>query len=116
MLVDNGSTDRTLEWASSSDDRVTVLKCSLDYKIFQVPIKMWLTSRFSGKGWCLVADIDEYFDFPRSREVRLHLFLNYLNAKDYSGVACQTVDLFSDRPLAEWPESGQELRGAMCVV
>ena len=114
VLVDNASTDRTIETACESDDRVSVLSCRLDYKAFQIPIKLWLTSRFGREGWCLVADIDEYFDYPQARQIDLGSFLAYLNANDFSGVACQSVDLFSDRLLTEWPESGEDLR-SQCV-
>jgi hypothetical protein len=110
VLVDNGSTDRTLEAACRSADRVSVLSCTLDYKHYQIPIKMWLTSRFGGQGWCMVADIDEYFDYPESARLDLAAFLEYLNVHEYSGVVCQSVDLFSEGPPAEWPERGDELR------
>jgi hypothetical protein len=112
--VDNGSTDQTVAKACESDDRVSVLSCRLDYRGFQIPIKMWLISRFGREGWCLVVDIDEYFDYLHSQQIDLASFLRYLNAHDYSGVICQSVDLFSDRPMAEWPESGGELR-SQCV-
>jgi hypothetical protein len=114
VLVDNASTDRTLETACRSADRVSVLSCTLDYRLYQIPIKMWLTSRFAGQGWCLVADIDEYFDYPESGRLGLASFLEYLNDYQYSGVVCQSVDLFSQEPPAEWPERGDELR-SRCV-
>jgi hypothetical protein len=110
VLVDNASTDRTIAKACEFDGRVSVLSCKLDYKRYQVPIKLWLTSRFGREGWCLVADIDEYFDYPQSGKIDLGSFLGYMNAREYTGVVCQMVDLFSDRPLAEWPESGEGLR------
>jgi len=114
VLVDNGSTDRTVEKACQSDDRVSILNCRLDYRAYQIPIKMWLTTGFGREGWCLVADIDEYFDYPESRQIDLGSFLSYLNANGFSGVVCQSIDLFSDRPLVEWPESGEDLR-SQCV-
>lgn len=114
VLADNGSTDETVERACRSDERVSVLRCPLEFRRFQIPIKMWLSWRFSGLGWCLVADIDEYLAVPLARQAPLPAFLSYLNAHHFSGVVLQTVDLFSNRPVAEWPETGEALR-ADCV-
>ena len=61
-----------------------------------------------------MADIDEYFDYPQFGTSRSGSVPAYLNAHEFSGVVCQSVDLFSERPLAEWPERGDELR-SRCV-
>jgi hypothetical protein len=110
VLVDNDSADQTVARACQLGDRVSVLRCDLDFRRYQVPIKMWMSRRFCGAGWVLIADVDEYLAYPFADDVRLGQFLQYLNLHSYSGVVLQTVDLFSPRPSAEWPATGEALR------
>jgi hypothetical protein len=56
-------------------------------------------------GWCLDVDIDEYFDYPYSDTLTLSGFLEYLNARDYTAVLTQMLDMFSDRPLSALAEA-----------
>jgi len=106
VLLDNGSRDRTTEIARGLD-RVTVLKTALPYKYYKYAFKRYLFDRFSGDGWCLIVDIDERFDYPSSDRLPLDKFIAYLNEYQYTGVACQMLDLFAEGPVHEWPRGGR---------
>jgi hypothetical protein len=108
VLLDNGSRNRTTEIAQVFD-RVTVLKTQLPYKYYKYALKRYLFDRFCGDGWCLVLDIDERFDYPYSDRVPIEGFLAYLNEHQYTGVACQMLELFADGPVHEWPRGGRAL-------
>lgn len=108
VLLDNGSVDRTIERAAVLD-RVTVLACGLPYKTHSYAYKRYLVERFGEGGWCLLADIDERFDYPGSDRLPLEDFLSYLNAHGFTAVMAQMLDLFPDGPPASWPAGGREL-------
>jgi len=100
VFLDNGSTDNTAEIASGYSN-VTVLETDLPYGKYENIMKNYLARRFSEGRWNLCADIDEFFDWPFSRIVSIGSLLRYLNARRYTAVAAQTLDLFSDLPLSE---------------
>lgn len=108
ILLDNGSRDRTIEIARGFD-RVTVLKTHLPYKSYKYALKRYLFQRFSRDGWCLILDIDERFDYPFSDRLPLDGFITYLNDHKYTGVVCQTLDLFAEGPIQAWPKGGRAL-------
>jgi glycosyltransferase involved in cell wall biosynthesis len=105
VFLDNGSTDRTADLARSFGEQVTVVRCDLTFSQYMTSMKLWLSKEF-GKGcWCLIADIDERFDFPFSDRITLVDFLRYLNSYNYSGVLTPMIDLFADGPMSTWPAS-----------
>jgi hypothetical protein len=108
VLLDNASTDRTISIAQRSD-RVTVLKTTLPYKDYKYALKSYLFDTYSGEGWGLILDIDERFDFPSSDRLPLDGFLAYLNGRRFTGVICQTLDLFPAGSVQEWPSGGSAL-------
>jgi hypothetical protein len=105
VFLDNGSTDGTVDLARSFGEMVTIVRCDLPYSQYQTSLKLWLAQQFGQGCWCLIADIDERFDFPFSDRITLTDFLRYLNSYNYSGVLTPMVDLFSDGPMSTWPES-----------
>jgi hypothetical protein len=111
VLLDNGSRDATLQRAAKLD-RVTLLRCGLPYKTHSYAYKRYLIERFGEGCWCLLADIDERFDYPASDRLRLTGFLGYLNARGYDAVMAQMLDLFPDGPPSSWPHGGSELIAA----
>lgn len=108
VVLDNTSTDRTVE-LSSRYDEVSVFSATLPYSPWQQRIKAWPGFHFSGEGWSLLCDIDERFDYPGSDPFSLPSFLQYLNQNNYSVVQSHMLDLFSLEPASLWPESGAEL-------
>lgn len=110
VLLDNSSRDRTTQIAQTFD-RVTVLKTRLPYKYYKYALKRYLFERFSGDGWCLILDIDERFDYPFSDRLPLEGFIAYLNGHQYTGVACQMLELFAEGSVHEWPRGGRAVVG-----
>src|SRR5262249_32139199 len=107
VFLDNGSSDNTIKLASTYSN-VTVLKTDLPYSKYENVMKDYLVRRFSKGRWNLCVDIDEFFDWPYSRIVRLDSLLHYLNARGYTAVAAQMLDLFSDLPLSQLRDNPDE--------
>lgn len=99
VMLDNGSSDGTVEIGRSCDD-VTVLSTSLPYAPYFVVLKRWLVRRFGRGCWTLVADADELFDYPFSRRLDLRSFLRYLNRHGYTAVTAQNLEMVAPEPLA----------------
>lgn len=108
VLLDNGSIDRTVELALA-EPRVTVLRSTLPFRLYDSPFKRYLIERFGEGRWCLIADIDEFFDYPFSGELPFARFLEYLNGGGYTAVMATMLDLFADGPASAWPAGGREL-------
>jgi hypothetical protein len=99
FFLDNGSTDRTISIARRYTN-VSVCESRLDIETHQGLFKKYLAQQSTAGGWCLDADIDEFFDYPFSDLIGLRQFLEYLNSKKYTAVITQLLDMFSDRPLS----------------
>lgn len=100
FMLDNGSSDSTVERATRSD-RVSVWQTTLPFRTYSDSFRRWLTANFGRGRWALHADVDELFDYPRSRDLSLRGFLEYLNHRNYRAVLAHMVDMFSDRPLQD---------------
>lgn len=101
VFVDNNSTDKTVEIACSYDNVSIVrsrIKSILDSGI-DIYLREYAAKRFCKNSWCLVADIDEFFDYPFSDKISLCVLIRYLKENSYTAVVTQTLDLFSDKPL-----------------
>lgn len=99
VFLDNGSTDDTVARLSKYDG-ITVLATSAPYATFENAMKTHLAERFSRGRWNLSVDIDELFDYPFSPVLSLRAFLRYLNARGFTAVVTQMLDMFPDGPLA----------------
>jgi hypothetical protein len=100
VLLDNGSTDETVELARKFE-RVTILQTRRPYRQYETVMKRYLVGRFSKNRWSLMADIDELFDYPFSQVLDVGALLTYLNVNAYTAVLAQMLDLFSDIPLTD---------------
>jgi glycosyltransferase involved in cell wall biosynthesis len=100
VIMDNGSTDRTVEMLSKQPD-VTLLRTYAPYHAYENTMKRYLATRFCRDRWCLCLDVDEQFDFPRSAEMSLSDLIGYLNHKGFNAVVTQMLDMFSDRPVSD---------------
>jgi Glycosyl transferase family 2 len=106
FFLDNGSSDQTVAIAKNYLN-VSVCSCSLPIETHQALFKKHLARKSAVGGWCLDADIDEFFDYPMSEKVALKDFLEYLNSQRYTAVATQLLDMFSDKaPTALASEQG----------
>jgi len=95
VLLDNGSTDQSVDLATKAAD-VTLLRSLLPYKDFKRPLRRYLVQNFGRHRWCLSVDIDEFFDYPFSDSVPLREFLRYLETQRFTAVAAQMLDLFPE--------------------
>ena len=98
VLLDNGSTDATIDLARRYD-RVTILHTTCPYRKYETILKRYLVDRFSRDRWSLFVDIDERFDYPYSDVIDLGGLLAYLNEHSYTAVVAQMLDMFGDGPL-----------------
>lgn len=100
VFLDNGSDDDTVARLCAYD-RVTVLRCDVPYSRYENALKSYLAHQFASNRWSLTVDIDELFDYPLSNELPLSGFLEYLNARGFTAVVTQMLDMFADGPLSE---------------
>jgi hypothetical protein len=107
VFLDNGSTDDTVKIACNHEN-VTVLKTDAPFGKYENQMKEYLARRFSEGRWNLCVDIDELFDWPFSKILKLGSLLQYLNDRGYTAVVAQMLDLFSDSPLSELRDNPQE--------
>ena len=111
FLLDNGSTDQTIERASKYDN-VSVFRCTLPFNECQLPMKRWLARRFCTNCWCLCVDVDELFLYPNAEQLSLQSFLRYLNHHKYTAVVAHMLDMFADEKLSDLESNPNDsLRG-----
>jgi hypothetical protein len=107
FLLDNGSSDQTLSIARSYDS-VSICQSNLPVSSYQRLLKRYIARRSVRGGWCLDADVDEFFDYPLSGSVSLPTFLSYLNDHRYTALLTQLLDMFSDQPLSQLASGDQD--------
>jgi glycosyltransferase involved in cell wall biosynthesis len=110
VFLDNGSRDQTVEIAREYSN-VTILETDLSFSRFQSNMRRYLLDRYGKNRWALLADIDEFFDYPCSDRISMKQFLEYLERHSYTAVVTQVLDMFSDVPIEEVQlESGKRLQ------
>jgi glycosyltransferase involved in cell wall biosynthesis len=107
FFLDNGSSDQTLTIARKYSN-VSVCQSTLPIDAYQLFLKRYLARHSSEGGWCLDADIDEFFDYPMSDVMGLSAFLDYLNQNGYQAVMTQLLDMFPEKLLSDLVEEGGE--------
>ena len=113
FFLDNGSSDRTCSIAQRFE-QVSVYRCDLSpIESYQAAFKTHLATQSAIGGWCIDADIDEFFDYPCSQCISLTKFLQYLNTNRYTAVMTQLLDMFSNYSLAELKTKGSESLAAL---
>jgi len=106
IFLDNGSTDRTITLAKQRD-HVSVCQSFLPIQANQGLFKRYLSEKYVDGGWCLDADVDEFFDYPFSDAVSLRQFLEYLNQRQATAVVTQLLDMFSAERLSDLTDQQQ---------
>ncbi|WP_071516656.1 glycosyltransferase family 2 protein [Geitlerinema sp. PCC 9228] len=109
IFMDNGSTDRTIEIASQYD-RVTILRCLLPFRKNKYNMLQYLIHKYSFNCWCLIADCDEFFDYPYSDRISLKDFVKYLENNQYTAVLNQMLDMYPEHPISSDMEENQYIK------
>jgi len=110
VILDNGSTDGTVEIASRFSE-VTVLQTDLDYTTYERDLREFLRQRFAQNRWSLLVDADELFDYPFSQHLDLGRFLQYLEENKYTAVLAYMLDMVSDCIVGQEPsKQDQDLK------
>ena len=108
VVLDNGSTDGTIELLSAQPD-VTVFRTSVPYRTHENLMKRHMVRQHSKGRWNLFVDIDELFDYPGSDRLALCDLLAYLTEHGYTAAVAQMLDLFPEEPLADSPAETADL-------
>ncbi|MGQ0567533.1 MAG: glycosyltransferase family 2 protein [Gemmobacter sp.] len=103
VVVDNGSTDRTVAVAAAMD-RVTVLHNPLPARRHEVRLRAMAAQRVYRSGWTMFADADEMAEVPGG----LAPLLAYANAEGFTAVVGQMLDLCA-------PGDPQAMAGMTCA-
>jgi hypothetical protein len=111
VLLDNDSTDSTTFLAQKFEN-TTILQTRLPFKSHKLLLKNYLFHRFGKRGWFLIVDIDERFDFPGSDQITLTDFLRYLNQHGFTAALAHMLELYPAGSLDQWPTEGEQLRKA----
>ena len=94
IFLDNSSTDSTVTIAARYPD-VSIFRTQLPFKDNNDAMRRYLVHRFGGPNrWVLCVDIDEFFDYPNSKHLKLKDFLGYLRHHDYTAIVAYMLDLF----------------------
>lgn len=101
IIVDNMSTDNSVELTKGYDN-VTVYKSDFNFSKERVEIKKKFVENYGKNRWCLMVDIDEFFDFPRIKNINtLHELIDYMKKNNYTASVTYMLDLFSNKKLKE---------------
>lgn len=98
VFLDNGSTDRTIDFAKKYEN-VTILRSNLFFKKYECKLRQYLINRFARNRWSLNVDIDEFFDYPYSGKIDIKSLVKHLSANKYNAVVANMLDLFSDKTI-----------------
>jgi glycosyltransferase involved in cell wall biosynthesis len=107
VLLDNCSTDRTVEIARSFD-LVSVFRTDLPYHRFENTMKRYLARRFSTRRWNLIVDVDERFDYPGSDRMPISGLIQYLRSHGYTALVAQMLDMFPDTSIGDLASASSE--------
>lgn len=109
IFLDNGSTDGTVERLRRAGRDVTVLRCRLPYRRYQLAMRQHLLYRYGRGRWSVLVDVDELLEHPRATRLPLRAALRALDALGANAVITQMLDMFPDAPVgapAAAPEDG----------
>lgn len=113
VLLDNGSTDATVEIARDFG-AVTLLRTSCPYRKYETTFRRYLARRFARGRWHLCVDVDERFEYPGADRIPLATFVEYLDRHRFTAVVAQMLDLFPEAALDD-PRAGDDFERTHCL-
>jgi hypothetical protein len=90
---------------------VLLLASGAPYRHYQNAFKRYICNRHARDRWCLFVDVDELLAYPGMSHRSLNDLARFARESGFTAVITQMLDLFSDRPMADLPDTaGRDLR------
>ncbi|MBN2649442.1 MAG: glycosyltransferase family 2 protein [Prolixibacteraceae bacterium] len=99
FLIDNASTDNTVEIALSKPN-VHVFKIDESFKNQWNWVEFFLR-KYGRKRWCMVVDVDELFSYPYAEVVPLKILIDYMEMSKHNAIRSFLLDIYSNNPVRE---------------
>ena len=102
FIVDNGSTDNTIDFLLSQKD-IHVFYTEDSYKENLAGIA-WvnnLLDQYGFKNWCLIVDADEILVYPYSEFINIHKLCSFLDEHKATGLFTLLLDMYPNGPLSK---------------
>jgi len=102
LIVDNGSTDGTIEALRNEPD-VSLWQTAASYRAarFGMDWMNWLLMRYGRRHWCLTVDADEILIYPDWESRPLQALTADLEARGTRFMAAMMLDLYPKGPLSQ---------------
>lgn len=110
LIVDNGSTDGSVDFLADQPD-VSLWQTSASYKKsrFGVDWLNWLQSKYGHGHWCLVVDPDEFLVYPFCDTRPLRALTDWLDASSIRSFSAMLLDMYPKGRLDDQPyRAGQD--------
>ena len=95
VFLDNMSTDGSVELLLS-EPGVRVFQTPLSYRFFKYAMFEFLPRKFGRERWTLLADIDEFFDYPGSEDMPISGLVAYLDEEGCDAALTYMIDLYPE--------------------
>ncbi len=102
FVIDNGSTDKTLDYLAAQPD-VHIFSTAERYSLSHYGVA-WvnrLLDAFGTGHWTLTIDADEQFIYPHYEQVKLPDFCRFLDSIGADAVPCLLLDMYSNRTVQD---------------
>ena len=99
-FIDNGSTDDTLD-RLAGESGVTVDRSTLPLAQYEDLLRAYPANAYGRDRWCLYVDMDEVLDFEGRAARGIGALTGYLEARGYTALVAQMLEMFPKAPLAE---------------
>ena len=99
FLIDNDSTDNTIDIALSYDN-VHVFNIEEGYRHSWYWMEYFLET-YGKDSWCVVVDVDELVFYPHGEQVDLKELITYFDLHGFTAIRSLLLDMFSDKPVKD---------------
>ncbi|MFC4216960.1 glycosyltransferase family 2 protein [Pseudophaeobacter arcticus] len=99
VFFDNGSREGTLDRLRQQPG-VSILQSTLPWGDYENDFRSYAAKRYATDRWCLIADMDEIFDFEGRAEIGLRGLTGFLTDQGYTGLMAQMLEMFPKAPLS----------------